>query len=326
MGVIPIVNENDTLAVSVRIPSFLKLFPQNQDLTRGLQEIKFGDNDTLSAITAAIVKADYLFLMTDVDCLYTANPRNNPDAQPIEVVSDISTLEADVSSAGSSLGTGGMSTKIVAAKLGTSAGVTTIITKSSKPGNVHDIVKYLQRLREISESNDASPDQLAVIPAPPLHTRFLPSDTPIQSRTFWLLHGLSPHGTIYIDQGAYDALLLNKASLLPAGVLGVEGHFGQQEAVRLVVVERPDPDALNGDFLHHGQEPREVGRALVNYGSIEIAHIKGHRSNSIESLLGYADSDYVALHENISFHPEDRHSHPATPLLTPALEEWKSPH
>jgi glutamate 5-kinase len=295
------------------------------DLTRDVQEIKFGDNDTLSAITAATVKADYLFLMTDVDCLYTANPRNDPDAEPIEVVSDISTLEADVSSAGSSLGTGGMSTKIVAAKLGTSAGVTTIITKSSKPGNVHDIVKYLQRMQDVSGSNGVSSDELANIPSPPLHTRFLPSDTPIQSRTFWLLHGLTPHGTIYIDQGAYDALLLNKASLLPAGVLGVEGHFGQQEAVRLVVVDRPSPDALNGDFLHHGQEPREVGRALVNYGSIEIAHIKGHRSNSIESLLGYADSDYVALHENISFHPEGRHSHPVTPSLTPALEEWKSP-
>jgi len=323
MGVVPIVNENDTVAVSVRIRSLLDLILWTPNLTRGFQEIKFGDNDTLSAITAATVKADYLFLMTDVDCLYTANPRNNPDAEPIEVVSDISMLEADVSSAGSSLGTGGMSTKILAAKLGTSAGVTTIITKSSKPGNVHDIVKYLQRLREIAESNDAPSVQLANIPPSPLHTRFLPSDTPIQSRTFWLLHGLTPHGTIYIDQGAYEALL-NKASLLPAGVLGVEGHFGQQEAVRLVVVKRPSPDALNGDFLHHGQEPKEVGRALVNYGSIEIAHIKGHRSSSIESLLGYSDSDYVALHENISFHPEDRHSHPVTPTLTPALEEWKS--
>ena len=305
MGVIPIVNENDTLAVSVRISSLLVIIFGTPDLTQGFQEIKFGDNDTLSAITAATVKADYLFLMTDVDCLYTANPRNNPDAKPIEVISDISTLEADASSAGSPLGTGGMSTKIVAAKLGTSAGVTTIITKSSKPGNAHDILKYLQRLQEISESNDTSSEQLADIPAPPLHTRFLPSDTPIQSRTFWLLHGLTPHGTIYIDQGAYDALLLNKASLLPAGVLDVEGHFGQQEAVRLVVMERPDSDGLNGDFLHHSQESREVGRALVNYGSNEIAHIKGHRSNSIESLLGYVDSDYVALHENISFHPEN---------------------
>ncbi|RDW90887.1 glutamate 5-kinase [Aspergillus mulundensis] len=281
MGVIPIVNENDTLAVS---------------------EIKFGDNDTLSAITAAMVKADYLFLMTDVDCLYTANPRTNPDAQPIEVVSDISSLEADVSSAGSSLGTGGMSTKITAARLGTSAGVTTIITKSSKPGNIHEIVKYLKQLKETA-STDATAESTAAglqMSIPPLHTRFLPSATPIQSRSFWLLHGLKPHGTLYIDQGAYAALQ-KKASLLPAGVVDVDGHFGQQEAVRIVVVERISPDALNGDFLHPGQEPKEVGRALVNYGSLEIARIKGHRSTHIQSLLGYADSEYVALRENISF-------------------------
>lgn len=246
------------------------------------------------------MKADYLFLMTDVDCLYTANPRTNPDARPIEVVTDISSLEADVSSAGSSLGTGGMGTKIVAAKLGTSAGVTTIITKSSKPGNVHDIVKHLQYIRE------KLPDQPAPTSAP-LHTRFLPSDSPIQSRSFWLMYGLKPHGTIYIDNGAYHALQ-NKASLLPAGVVGVDGHFAQQEAVRLVVVERLSPDSLNGDFLHHGQEPKEVGRALVNYGSIEIVRIKGHRSTQIHSLLGYADSEYVALHENISFfHQKDSH-------------------
>ncbi|KAL4925883.1 glutamate 5-kinase [Aspergillus undulatus] len=283
MGVIPIVNENDTLAVS---------------------EIKFGDNDTLSAITAATVKADYLFLMTDVDCLYTANPRTNPDAQPIEVVSDIYSLEADVSSAGSSLGTGGMSTKITAARLGTSAGVTTIITKSSKPGNIHEIVKYLQELkrRALTDSTDAenSPSSLQTL-NPPLHTRFLPSETPIQSRSFWLLHGLTPHGTLYIDHGAYVALQKNKASLLPAGVVEVDGHFGQQEAVRLVVVEKISPDALNGDFLHPGQEPKEVGRALVNYGSLEIARIKGHRSTHINSLLGYADSEYVAFRDNISF-------------------------
>ncbi|KAA8652301.1 glutamate 5-kinase [Aspergillus tanneri] len=280
MGVIPIVNENDTLAVS---------------------EIKFGDNDTLSAITAAMVKADYLFLMTDVDCLYTANPRHSPDARPIEVVSDVSSLEADVSSAGSSLGTGGMSTKIVAAKLGTSAGVTTIITKSSKPGNVHEIVDYLQRIeRDTSASPAALESESSQCPPPPLHTRFLPSESPIQSRSFWLLHGLKPRGTVYIDHGAYNALL-NKAGLLPAGVIEVDGHFAQQEAVKLVVVQRISPNSLNGDFLHHGQEPKEVGRALVNYSSHEITRIKGHRSTQIQSLLGYADSEYVALRENISF-------------------------
>lgn len=260
-----------------------------------------------------MVKADYLFLMTDVDCLYTSNPRTHSDAQPIQVVSDISALEADVSSAGSSLGTGGMSTKIVAAKLGTSAGVTTIITKSSKPGNVHDIVRYLQDIQGVSILSKG--DKLAEVTPPPLHTRFLPSQTPIQSRSFWLLHGLTPHGTVFIDTGAYDALQ-NKASLLPAGVLGVDGHFAQQEAVRLVVVERLSPSALNGDFLHHGQEPKEVGRALVNYGSIEIARIKGHRSTHIQSLLGYADSEYVAFRENISFfQPEDKQSGSTTPLI-----------
>lgn len=310
MGVVPIVNENDTLAVS---------------------EIKFGDNDTLSAITAAMVTADYLFLMTDVDCLYTKNPRTNPDAEPIEVVSDISLLEADVSTAGSSLGTGGMSTKIVAAKLATSAGVTTVITKSSKPGNVHEIVNYLQELhirnpaRGLSNTNgDATaPTDVAAnntaATAPPLHTRFLPSNVPILSRSFWLLHGLKPHGTIYIDSGAYHALQ-NKASLLPAGVVAVEGHFGQQEAVRLIVVEKPDTSALDGDYVHHGSEPKEVGRALVNYGSLEIARMKGHRSTEIRALLGYADSDYVALRENISFFPsEEKQSPPVTPV--PALDQ-----
>lgn len=248
-----------------------------------------------------MVKADYLFLMTDVDCLYTANPRHNPNARPIEVVSDISSLEADVSSAGSSLGTGGMSTKIVAAKLGTSAGATTIITRSSKPGNVHEIVKYLQRIQCDSQTHSAAEDKEgSAIPAPPLHTRFLPSEDPIQSRSFWLLHGLKPRGTIFIDQGAFAALQ-NKASLLPAGISDVDGLFAQQEAVRIVVIQRVSPDSLNGDFLHHGQEPKEVGRALVNYSSHEIARIKGHRSTQIQSLLGYADSEYVAFRENISF-------------------------
>lgn len=252
-----------------------------------------------------MVKADYLFLMTDVDCLYTANPRTNPEAQPIEVVSDISSLEADVSSAGSALGTGGMTTKITAAKLGTSAGVTTIITKSSKPGNIHEVVRYLQELKksELADGKEADDSASAALVSP-LHTRFLPYETPIQSRSFWLLHGLTPHGTIYIDQGAYAALQ-KKAGLLPAGIVDVDGHFGQQEPVRLVVVEKISPESLNGDFLHPGQEPREVGRALVNYGSLEIAQIKGHRSTHIHSLLGYADSEYVAQRENISFFEND---------------------
>ncbi|KAI1074729.1 glutamate 5-kinase [Whalleya microplaca] len=292
MGVIPIVNENDTVAVA---------------------EIKFGDNDTLSAFTAAMCHADFLFLMTDVDCLYDKNPRTHPDAQPIEVVEDISAIHADVSSAGSSLGTGGMGTKIVAARLATSAGVTTVITRSSSPGNIAKILRYVQ-----AQKTSASPQQhtpaleghagdplsqstaslaLDALEKPPLHTRFLPLSHPIRDRYIWILHGLTPHGKIYIDAGAHHALT-DKAGLLPVGVLDVEGNFAQQEAVRLMaVIKLPEP-APDGR-LWEGT-PVEVGRALVNYAAPEIVRIKGRRSTQIESILGYADSEYVAHRENIS--------------------------
>ncbi|KAM0463744.1 hypothetical protein ACHAO4_000467 [Trichoderma viride] len=274
MGVIPIVNENDTLAVS---------------------EIKFGDNDTLSAITAAMIHADLLFLMTDVDCLYDKNPRSHPDAKPIEIVEDISALEADVSSAGSALGTGGMSTKIIAARLGTSAGVTTIITRSSNPGNVLNIVRYLQPARSASS---LSLSQLAISenkeskPAPPLHTRFLASTDPIRDRHFWLLHTPNPHGTLYVDEGAHKALL-TKAGLLPVGVVDVEGNFAQQEVVRLVVVTRkhnPGPDGRRWEGVR-----QEIGRALVNYAAPEISRILGHQSTEIRGILGYADTTLARL-------------------------------
>ncbi|RWA14041.1 hypothetical protein EKO27_g1101 [Xylaria grammica] len=341
MGVIPIVNENDTLAVA---------------------EIKFGDNDTLSAITAAMVHADFLFLMTDVDCLYDKNPRTHADAQPIEEVEDIGAIQADetiVSSAGSSLGTGGMGTKIVAARLATSAGVTTIITRSSSPGNIVKIVRYLQATKSITTSTShASLSQIshtteesttAVTPTetashsklslvldaiekPPLHTRFLPLSAPMRDRYFWLLHGIAPHGTLYIDAGAHAALS-GKAGLLPVGVLDVEGNFAQQEAVRLVVVDRPAaPPSVHTNLpppstttpptpstpipmstKWEAYNPVEVGRALVNYAAPEIARIKGHRSGKIGELLGYADSEYVAHRENISLFR--RESRPVSPAL-----------
>jgi glutamate 5-kinase len=327
MGVIPIVNENDTLAVA---------------------EIKFGDNDTLSAITAAMIHADYLFLMTDVDCLYDRNPRKFSDAQPIEVVQDIDSLQADVSSAGSNLGTGGMASKIVAARLATSAGTTTIITRSSKPNNVSEIISCLHPHTEAPPLPATNAINSASVPLPspphslppPLHTRFLPSSTPIRNRAFWILHGLAPHGTIYIDRGATTALI-NKAGLLPVGVVGVEGHFAQQEAVRLVAVDRPAAFPAMGSLslaegLTDGDgggsrnccgrplslsasalavlvaKGEEVGRAVVNYSSAEVARIKGLRSGEIMEVLGYADSEYVALRENVSLFGIDK-SRPETP-------------
>lgn len=286
-----------------------------------------------------MLQADYLFLMTDVDCLYDKNPRTHPDAQAIEVVEDVSSLEADVSTAGSSLGTGGMSTKIVAARLATSAGVTTVITRSSNPGNIVNIVNYVQARKAAAAAGGVHPEtpsnaatsaemtplsssmsslHVDALPIPPLHTRFLPDPLPIRDRSFWLLHGLAPHGTLYIDQGAHRALA-SKAGLLPAGIVDVEGHFAQQEAVRLVVVKRntltcssaahQDGVAANGV---PADVPVEVGRALVNYSAAEIMRIKGLRSTEIGGVLGYADSEYVALRENVSLIKREK-SRPVTP-------------
>ena len=280
-----------------------------------------------------MLQADFLFLMTDVDCLYDKNPRTNPDARPIEQIEDISSLEADVSSAGSSLGTGGMSTKIVAARLATSAGVTTVITRSSKPDNVFEIVQYVQASKELLwESTTSLPSEKVDTPcmsnsisslqieAPlkvPLHTRFLPDPHPIRDRSFWLLHGLAAHGTVYIDQGAHRALTA-KAGLLPAGIVAVEGSFGQQEAVHLCVVVNNEPTSAEskGESQKSSPNPKplEVGRALVNYSSTEIARIKGLQSTEIRSALGYADSEYVALRENISLVKREK-IRPSTPGL-----------
>lgn len=229
-----------------------------------------------------------------------------------------------VSTAGSALGTGGMLTKIVAARLATSVGVTTIITRSSNPGNIVKIARYEQAqrtlalLNSLSSSGDSSPEDSLVrstaslrldrLEKPPLHTCFLPAAEPMRDRHFWLLHTLRPNGTVFIDSGAYNALL-KKAGLLPAGVVDIEGNFSQQEAVRIAVVEKLPMAAPNGR-LWTGT-PVEVGRAIVNYAAHEVARIKGHQSSEIRALLGYADSEYVVERQHIKLFPRD--SQPPTP-------------
>lgn len=285
MGVIPIVNENDTLSVS---------------------EIKFGDNDTLSAITAGMVHADYLFLMTDVECLYTDNPRTNPEAKPILIVEKIDELDVNTetetpSGAGSQVGTGGMTTKLIAAELATNAGVTTIITLSSQPHYILTIVAHIQSHDDQSLSIDQQRQRFADdvdAGKVPLHTRFLrlPVDTQIKSdRRFWLLHGLKTKGALIIDLGCFQALTRkNRAGLLPAGIIDVIGTFHESECVSIKVIADqrvPISDAV------------EVGHCRVNYLSAEIRLIKGHKSREIESILGYADSEYVAHRDNLAFPP-----------------------
>ncbi|EGW33674.1 uncharacterized protein SPAPADRAFT_59043 [Spathaspora passalidarum NRRL Y-27907] len=284
MGVIPIVNENDTLSVS---------------------EIKFGDNDTLSAITAAMIHADYLFLMTDVECLYTDNPRANPDAKPILIVDKIEDLNVNTDTengqAGSKVGTGGMTTKLIAAELATNVGVTTIITLSSQPHYILDIVNHIQSQNNSNLSIDEQRVMLANDVTQgkiPLHTQFLglPQDTQIKSdRRFWLLHGLKTKGALIIDSGCFEALTRrNRAGLLPAGIIEVLGNFHESECVSIKVI---------ADKSLPLSEAVEVGHCRVNYSATEIRMIKGHKSRDIEKILGFADSEYVAHRDNLAFPP-----------------------
>ncbi|KAF9971357.1 hypothetical protein BGZ73_005728 [Actinomortierella ambigua] len=330
MGVIPIVNENDTISVS---------------------EIRFGDNDTLSAITAGMIHADYLFLMTDVDCLYTDNPRVNPDAKPVLVVDDIAALKEKVSvaTAGSSLGTGGMITKLIAAELATAAGVTTVIARGSTPQNIFPIITQpLQRMRAPSpgiSGNESSATGTATATKigssatsstssdMPLHTRFVAKDNPMVDRKWWILHGLHATGTLYIDHGAYKAVTnaSQKSSLFSAGIIGVDGNFVAQQSVRVVydaararqhkkekllaklkAKTEDNEDAAAVDVakeLEHlelsepvaeGQAPIEVGKGLVNYASHEISRIMGCHSRQIIDKLGYADAECVIHRENLT--------------------------
>lgn len=288
MGVIPVVNENDTLAVS---------------------EIHFGDNDSLSAITAALTGADYLFLLTDVDCLFTDNPRSNPEAKPILVVPDLDQGLPGVSVAsgtGSDVGTGGMQTKLVAAELAINAGVHTIIMNSESPSSIFKIVQYIQTTEDKTYEGDLMDLQLKELKAlnelgVPLHTKFIASADRhhLKNREFWMLHGLVTKGSVIIDDGAYAALTRKeKAGLLPAGVIDVEGSFQQLECVDLKL----------GHRLPNGEWNKElptttVGRARCNYKSTEVSKIRGMKSDRIEEVLGYSDSEYVAHRHNLAFPP-----------------------
>ncbi|KAI0255306.1 glutamate 5-kinase [Lactifluus subvellereus] len=337
MGVVPIVNENDTVSVS---------------------EIKFGDNDTLSAITSSMIHADYLFLFTDVDGLYTANPRKDPSARLIEVVESTAAIRAQVSTAtlGSSLGTGGMETKLIAAEIATAAGVSTIITSSRTPASLFAILEY--------HGSTSGPTSGGADPiARPPHTLFMPSALPLRDLKAWTRHTLTPAGDVIIDPGAHSVLARRESGgrLLAAGVLGVRGAFASGQAVRILVRRKADsedieaareeymrglaptqpgtpratetvadvssvrPD-LGSDGTEGGLvvsplpgddaadrdrevvddeqwEVEEVGRGLANYNSAQIDKVKGLNSAYLAQSLGYADTEYVVENVTIFVRP-----------------------
>jgi glutamate 5-kinase len=241
LGVVPIVNENDTVAV---------------------EELKFGDNDTLSALVASIVDADWLFILTDVDRLYSADPRTDPEAQPIAVVENMEQLAAmqvQIGNPGSNWGTGGMVTKIAAARIATASGVRTVITQGRTPQNI-----------------------LKILAGDSIGTQFLPQPRPINARQRWIAHGLIATGALHLDEGAVNAIRKSGKSLLPAGIIQVTGEFQSQDAVKLC-----------------DRTGQEIARGIVNYSSDELQKICGHQSEAIPHILGYAGAETIVHRDNL---------------------------
>jgi len=242
LRVICIVNENDVVAVDE------------------IQEAKFGDNDNLSAMVANLIDADLLLILSDIAGLYTADPHRNPDAVLIPEVDRIdSEIERLVTDTAGNLGTGGMVTKIEAAKLATASGVTVIIAGGREP----DIITRL------AAGNIAG-------------TRFRPVTSKLESRQRWMLSGLSTKGRLVVDSGAALALKKQNRSLLAAGIVQIEGEFQRGDIVNIY-----DPDGFR------------LGCGITNYSSADIAIIKGGHSKKIASLLGYDYGSEVVHRNNL---------------------------
>ena len=225
LGTVPIVNENDTVATD---------------------EIRYGDNDRLAAQVASMAGADILVLLSDVDGLYTANPRLDPTARRLDTVPAITPeIEAMAGGTGTALSKGGMKTKILAARVAVRAGCAMAITA----GAVH------RPLTALAEGAAC--------------TWFEPDGDPRAARKRWIL-GMKPRGRIAVDAGAVAALARGK-SLLPAGVVAIEGSFHRGDPIDIV-----------------GPDGAVVARALAGYDSREARIIMGHRSDRIAELLGHA--------------------------------------
>jgi glutamate 5-kinase len=235
---LPVVNENDTVAVS---------------------ELKVGDNDNLAAYTALVAQADTLIICSDIDGLFTADPRKDSTAQLMsEVVHIDDTTYAIAGGAGSSVGTGGMRTKIEAADKCTKSGIQALIVN----GRQSEVFDKLLEGRIVG-------------------THFLPALNKEKARTNWIRHTLKSAGEIHINQGAKQALVASGASLLPAGVISVTGDFKPGEAVDIVYENHP------------------VAKGICLYSSVDMTVIKGLKSDQIEQKLGFIIGDAAVHRDNL---------------------------
>jgi glutamate 5-kinase len=237
--IIPVINENDTVSV---------------------EELRFGDNDTLGALITNLIEADLFICLTDVDGLYTGNPHEDHAAKPVYTVAKVDKkVEAMAGYVVGALGTGGMQSKIQAARMVSVRGGSSFIGS----GRVEGIVQQL-------------------FACEPVGTFFLPQPEKMQSRKHWIAYVLRPQGHLVLDQGACKAILKGGKSLLPSGILEVKGSFGVGAPVQCL-----------------DEKGNAIASGLSNYSANDLAKIKGLNTGHIEKTLGYKDSDEVIHRDNL---------------------------
>lgn len=239
-GVIPIVNENDVVA---------------------LDELKIGDNDNMSALVAGIVDADLVIILSDIDGLYTANPATHPEATLVHTVQEITPeIEASAGGVGSSRGTGGMATKIQAAKAATNSGIQLVIASGTEKNAIPRILQGEE-----------------------IGTLFVSRENRLQFRKRWLAFGAKIQGSIVVDDGCAKAIRkAGGCSILPAGIYQVVGDF--QSGSTISVIDK---------------EGHELARGLVHYTTAELEKIKGCKSSDIEGILGHKNYDEVIHRDDL---------------------------
>ena len=240
LQVIPIINENDTVAV---------------------EELCFGDNDSLSALVAGLVHSDLLIILTDVDGLYTTNPKKDPLAQLIEEVTEISAVERMASGAGTSMGTGGMVTKLRAAKIVTHFGIGMFLLNFSR----------IKELLDLTEGQG------------PKGTYFQPAKHRLVGRKRWIAYGGLSEGSIQVDEGAARALVEEGKSLLAKGIITTEGTWERKEIVRIT--------NFKGE---------EIARGVVEMSSDEVQLVKGLHSEKLQQIIPDFDCEEVVHRDNMT--------------------------
>jgi glutamate 5-kinase len=238
---VPVINENDTVSVD---------------------EIKFGDNDTLAGLVAGLVSADLLIILSDVEGLYDADPRKHPEAQRLSLVEAVTPeVLALAGGSASAVGTGGMATKVAAAARANALGVRCVIAAGHTQGTLTRVLRG---------------DDVGTLFEPPPGAR-------LHARTAWIAHALKPRGTLTVDEGARRALLERKKSLLPSGIRAVAGNFAQGDPVDLA-------DERGASFA----------RGLVAYGAEELRRIAGKKSNQLEAILGFRGKDEAVHRDDLA--------------------------